>query len=67
MGRKKEDKVRINISLDRKILNSLKDRRIKPSVVINNLLKNHLSLYSNFLSQNFHNPEVVGSNPTFAI
>ena len=61
MGRKKENKVRINISLDREIFNSLKKKAIKPSVVINNLLTHHLSLYSALPSQPSHNPEVVGS------
>ena len=67
MGRKKENKTRINITVDVDILVTLKNKGIQASTLINNLLRQHLSLYTSHTSLGAHNPEVEGSNPSLAI
>jgi hypothetical protein len=60
-------KKRVLITLDTEILEQLKTKNTKVSTLINNLLLNHLSLYSQPSSLKTHNPEVSGSNPLFVI
>jgi hypothetical protein len=59
-------KIRVNISMDKDIHKALKYHNFKVSTLIDKLLRKHLSLFPNLYSSKL-NPEVVGSNPTFAI
>ena len=60
-------KKRIVITVDSDIEYWLKASNQRVSTLINNLLRAHISLYSRPKSKDAHNPEVVGSNPPFAI
>ena len=56
MAKLTKDKEKITITIDKNVAKQLKGSNFKVSTLINNLLKQHLSLYSNHFSMNTHNP-----------
>ena len=67
MPKTKITKEKINISLDKELVQRLRNSRIKASSLINNLLWKHYSQVLTLQSQLAHNPEVDGSNTSFAM
>ena len=51
-GRPNQDKIRVNMTIDKNIFDRYKALNVQISTLINNLLIQHLSLYSNHSSPN---------------